>query len=120
MPPPRGCRAPPHHAAKDLPIPNYGSLTAAEITGKLAGLTQTDLAKVYKYEQSHDNRRTVLDAIEGKLIELPIPTYDALTAEEIIARLDNLSKDDLKTIHRYESATKSRSTVMEKIDSLLA
>ena len=106
--------------AKDLPLEDYDSLNVSEITSKLSGLTQTELAKVYKYEQAHDNRRTVLDAIDAKLIELPLPTYDALTAEEIVARLENLSQDELKLIRRYESGTKSRTTVLEKIDALVA
>lgn len=107
-------------SAKELPIENYGSLNASQITSELAGLTQTDLAKVYKYEQAHQNRSTVLDAVDAKLIELPIPTYDALTAEEIVGRLESLSEDELKTLRRYEANTKSRSTVMEKIDSVVA
>ena len=105
---------------KQLPIPDYGTLNASRIISSLNGLTQTDLAKVYKYEQAHDNRRTVLEAIDAKLVELPISTYDALTAEEIIARLESLSEDELKTLRRYESNTKGRATVMERLNSLVA
>jgi hypothetical protein len=106
--------------ASDLPITSYDSLTADEVIARLRGLTQTDLAKVYKYERAHENRSTVLDAIDSRLVELPIPTYDALTVDEITSRLDNLSESELKTIRSYESETKMRSTVLEKIDSLLS
>ncbi len=105
--------------ASELPIGNYGSLTASEITSELAGLTQTELAKVYKWERSHENRSTILDSIESKFVDLPIPTYDALTVEEINGRLENLEANELKTIRRYEEGTKNRVTVIEKIDSLL-
>lgn len=106
--------------AKELPIADYGSLNVSEIANRLSGLTQTDLAKVRKYEQAHQNRSTVLEAIDAKLIELPIPTYDALTAEEVVGRLDGLSSDELETLRRYEANTKARSTVLDKIDSVVA
>ena len=105
--------------ASELPIKSYASLTAAEITSELQGLTQTELAKVYKWERAHENRRTILDAIEPKFVELPIPTYDALTVDEINGRIENLSTDELKTIRRYEGDTKNRVTIIEKIDTLI-
>jgi hypothetical protein len=105
--------------ASELPIKSYASLTASEIVAELPGLTQTELAKVYKFEKSHENRSTILDSIEGKFIELPIPTYDALTVDEIIGRLDKLETSELKTVRRYEADTKNRSSVTEKIDSLI-
>lgn len=105
--------------ASELPIKSYGSLTASEIVSELSGLTQTELAKVYKFEKAHENRSTILDAIEPKFIELPIPTYDALTVDEINSRLDNLESNELKTIRRYEAESKNRSTIIEKIDSLI-
>ena len=105
--------------ASDLPIKSYASLTASEITSELRGLTQTELAKVYKFEKAHENRRTVLDSIESKFVDLPIPTYDALTVDEITSRIDGLSQSELKTIRRYENDTKARTTVLEKIDALI-
>jgi len=106
--------------ASELPIASYGSLTADEIVSRLSGLTQTDLSKVYKYEKGHESRATVLDAIDSKLVTLPIPNYDEQNADEIVERLATLDESELKTIKRYESTTKMRSTVLEKIDSLLS
>ena len=106
--------------ASELPIQSYNSLTASEITSRLKGLTQTELAKVYKFEKAHEDRATILEAIDSKLIVLPITTYDALTVDEINTRLERLATDDLKVIKRYESDTKARAGVLDKIDSLLA
>jgi hypothetical protein len=106
--------------ASDLPIESYNSLTASEIVTRLQGLTQTDLAVVYKFERANEARSTILEAIEGKIVALPITGYDALTVDELNTRLERLSKDDLKKIRRYEEDTKMRSTVIEKIDTLLA
>ena len=107
-------------SASDLPISGYNSLTAADIVSRLQGLTQTDLARVYKYEQANENRSTILEAIDSKLIDLPIPTYDALTVDEILARLDKLSQKELKVIRRYEQDTKGRTTILDKLDSLVS
>jgi hypothetical protein len=52
--------------------------------------------------------------------ELPIANYGSLTGDEILDRLDKLDESELKTIKRYESETKMRSTVLERIDSLLS
>jgi hypothetical protein len=105
--------------ASELPIKSYNSLTVSEITSQLKGLTQTELAKVYKWEKANENRSTILESIEAKFVDLPIPTYDALTVDEIASRIDGLSQSELKTIRRYENDTKARTTVLDKIDAAL-
>ena len=106
--------------ASQLPIKSYNSLTVQEITSQLRGLTQTELAKVYKFEKAHDGRQTVLDTIEGRLIDLPISNYDSLNVDEISERLEGLSDSDLKTVRRYESDTKARTTILDKIETALS
>ncbi len=58
--------------ASELPITGYTALTASEITAELKGLTQTELAKVYKWEKANENRSTILESIESKFVDLPI------------------------------------------------
>jgi hypothetical protein len=106
--------------ASELPIKNYEDLTAAEIVSATKGLTQTELARVYKFERANENRSTVLEGVESRFVELPIPTYDALNVGEINERLEGLSPEELKVVRRYESDTKGRTTVLDKIDALLA
>ncbi|HEX2058385.1 MAG TPA: hypothetical protein VHI71_08450 [Actinomycetota bacterium] len=105
--------------ASELPIKGYEALTAAEIVAELKGLTQTELARVYKFERANENRSTVLEAVESRFTELPIPTYDALNVSEIGERLEALTPEELKVVRRYEADTKNRSTVLAKIDALL-
>jgi hypothetical protein len=105
-------------SVRDLPITGYASLTVSEITARLKGLSQTDLARIYKFERANESRSTLLETIESRFVELPIPTYDALTADEITERLEKLDASELKTIRRYEEDTKARSTVLDKIDTL--
>lgn len=105
--------------ASELPIKGYESLTAAEIVAATKGLTQTELARVYKFERANDNRSTVLEGVESRFVELPIPTYDALNVSEIVERLDGLSPEELKVVRRYEADTKGRTTVLDKVDALI-
>lgn len=51
----------------DLAIARYDKLTAEEITGRLAELSQIDLAKIDAYERSHKNRAGVLTAADREL-----------------------------------------------------
>ncbi len=54
-------------------------------------------------------------AAEG---DLPIAGYGSLTAEEIVARLRELSQVDLAKVEAYERKTDGRTTVLERIASL--
>jgi hypothetical protein len=103
-----------------LPISGYDDKTVDEIVSKLDGLTNAELAKIYKYESANDNRTTVLHACESKMIDLPIPTYDALTVTQLRSRLSGMSKKDLETIRSYEASTKRRKTVLGSIDAKLS
>jgi hypothetical protein len=104
----------------DLAIARYDSLAVDEITGRLEGLTNTELAKIYKYEAANEGRSTVLSAIDSKMSDLPIATYDAMTVAQIKSRVAKLSKADLERVQRYESATKKRKTVLGAIASKLS
>ena len=106
--------------ASDLAIPAYASKTASEIAAETKGLTQTQLAQIYKFEKAHEDRATILEAIESKLVDLPIKTYDDMSVEEIHGRIKRLTEKSLKTLRRYELDTKNRSTVIDRIDQLLA
>jgi hypothetical protein len=46
----------------------------------------------------------------------PIEGYDELTVEEVSARLDALSTEELREVRDYEERTKNRETVLEQLD----
>ena len=50
-----------------FPIDNYDDLTAAQITGKLEGLSPADLREIREYERKNANRKSVLSAVEKRL-----------------------------------------------------
>jgi len=48
--------------------------------------------------------------------QFPIEGYDELTVEEVSARLDALSTEELREVRDYEERTKNRETVLEQLD----
>ncbi|TML32526.1 MAG: hypothetical protein E6G29_13100 [Actinobacteria bacterium] len=52
---------------QSFPILGYDDLTAAQVQGRLDSLTPAELRKVRDYERRNANRKSVLDAIEGRL-----------------------------------------------------
>src|SRR5215217_850825 len=46
----------------------------------------------------------------------PIEGYDELTVDELSARLDGLSGEDLREVRDYEERNKNRETILEQLD----
>jgi ferritin-like metal-binding protein YciE len=97
----------------DLAIARYDSLTADEITAKLTGLSQIDLAKVDSYERKNQNRTTVLSRITSLRTSEPWPGYDELTAAEVQTALSESDDDRTKQALTYERAHKNRAGVIK-------
>jgi ferritin-like metal-binding protein YciE len=104
----------------DLAISGYDDLTADEITAKLPGLSQVDLAKVAAYERRHDDRSTILSRIETLQGDEPWPGYDELKATEVQSALAEADDDRVKQIRGYEQAHKNRAGVLKAAERQLA
>jgi hypothetical protein len=50
--------------------------------------------------------------------DLAIPGYDALSASQVVQRLDGLSPGELEEVRAYELATRGRRTILNKIAQL--
>jgi ferritin-like metal-binding protein YciE len=101
---------------QDLAIARYDALTAEEIIGRLAELSQVDLAKVAAYERKNQKRSTVLGRIDSLQAAEPWPGYDELTADEVRAVLVEGDEDRVKEVRAYERAHKNRAGVMKAAD----
>ena len=99
----------------DLAIAGYDKLTVEEIAGKLAELSQIDLAKVKAYERKNDNRSTVLTRIGALQGAEPWPGYDELTVEEIRAAVGD-DDERTSTVRGYERAHKNRAGVLNAVE----
>jgi ferritin-like metal-binding protein YciE len=105
----------------DLPIKDYDDLTAADISDKLSGLSQIDIAKVDAYERKNQGRTTVLGRIATLRGSEPWPGYDELTVDEVekvLTATDDESK--LKTVRDYERTHKNRTTLIRATERELA
>jgi ferritin-like metal-binding protein YciE len=96
----------------DLAIARYDTLTAEEITGRLAELSQIDLAKVDAYERKHQDRNTVLSRIASLRGNEPWAGYDELTAVEVQAVLAEGDEERARQARTYERAHKNRAGVI--------
>ena len=49
---------------------------------------------------------------------LPITDYDSLSASQVVSRLQGLSSGELEAVRSYEAATRSRKTILNRVQQL--
>ncbi len=103
----------------DLPISGYEELTAEEIAGRLAQLSQVGLAKVDAYERRHEDRSTILSRIATLRSQEPWPGYDELTVAEVRERLGH-DEQLMRSVRGYERAHKNRTGVLHAVAHRMA
>jgi ferritin-like metal-binding protein YciE len=96
----------------DLAIPNYDSLSADDVQGKLSELSQADLAKVNAYERKNQNRSTITSRIDSLRGDEPWTGYDELSVEEVRAVLVDADEQRTKEVRVYEAKHKARAGVI--------
>ena len=52
--------------------------------------------------------------------QLAIPDYDSLAASQVLPRLEGLTDDELEAVRNYETAHRSRRTILGRIGQLQA
>lgn len=75
------------------------------------------------YRPGDDEARSIADEIEAEREvhdEVVAADTTELTARELIASLDTLTADELADVRNQEVAGKARTTVLNRIDELLA
>ncbi len=97
----------------DLPISGYEELNAEEITRRLPGLSQIDLAKIDAYERRGENRTTILSRIASLRSQEPWPGYDEMTVAEVRERLGAGDEDRARSVRSYERTHKNRAGVID-------
>lgn len=104
----------------DLAIAGYDDLTADEITSRLPGLSQIELARVDSYERRNQDRSTVLNRVATLRADEPWPGYDELTAPEVSAALAAGDEELAQKVRTYERSHKNRSGVLKATERELA
>ena len=103
----------------DLAIPGYDSLSVADISEKLAELSQVDLAKVNAYERKNQNRTTVTSRIDALQGDEPWAGYDELGVDEVRAVISEGDDDRIKAVRSYERKHKNRAGVLQATERQL-
>ena len=103
-------------------VARTGAADAARSTGRKAARTTRRTAKsTARRARTAPGAARAEGAAKGAVAreqDLPIPRYDALTAEEIGGRLTGLSQVDLGKIEAYERKGQARATILERIATL--
>jgi ferritin-like metal-binding protein YciE len=105
---------------QDLAIANYNNLTAEEITNKLPGLSQIDLAKIDSYERRNQDRTTILSRVTSLRGSEPWAGYDELTTTEVQAVLSEGDEERVRQVRAYERSHKNRAGVIKATERELA
>ena len=100
----------------DLPIANYDSLTADEITKRLKGLSQEELQQIQAYESGNEGRKTILERIENLEGDEPWPGYDDQTVAEVNKALTDAPDNVIAAVRDYERSHKNRSSILKNTD----
>ncbi|MGF1472332.1 MAG: DUF5872 domain-containing protein [Rubrobacteraceae bacterium] len=54
-------------AQKDLPLNDYDNLSVEEVKTKIQGLSVEEIEKILTYEKQHENRKTLVEHLEGRV-----------------------------------------------------
>jgi hypothetical protein len=108
---------PPHEAVGDghAPFAGYEGLDDREVMDQLSGHSQTELDRVEDYERAHKDRKSVLDKLRYMRGHEPLPGYDELTAEEVVAAIGGADRAAIKRIRAYERKFANRRAVLEEV-----
>jgi hypothetical protein len=102
-----------------LPIANYDGIDVKQLKRSLSVLAQVDLAVIERYERSHQARPVVLNRLRWLRGSEPMPGYDALDSEAIVAALSGADAATLKAVRGYERRHRDRGEVRAEVERVL-
>jgi hypothetical protein len=105
-------------ATVNEPVSGYDSLKTKEVVASLSSRSQVELAAIQSYEHAHENRVSVFDKLRWLRQDEPLPGYDALSSEQLLAALENTDLAGLKRVRSYERKFRARREVLEEVDRL--
>jgi hypothetical protein len=59
------------------------------------------------------------DPADTALVEGALAGYDTLSASQVVRRLESLSPDELRAVHRHEASHRNRRTILHRTNQLL-
>jgi len=101
--------------AAPLPFDGFDDVALAELVQDLSDHSQIELDAVETYERAHKGRDAVLDKLRYLRGPEPIPGYDALDVDEILAKLGDADLTTVKRIRGYERKFAKRPDLLEEV-----
>jgi hypothetical protein len=101
-------------AEAQLPFAGFDRLDETEAKDALSHHSQVELEATESYERSHKDREPVLTKLRYMRGREPLPGYDALSVEEIVAALEDADVVTIKKVRDYERKFANRTRVLEE------
>ena len=98
-----------------LPFAGFDRLDDRQVIEGLCDHSQIELEAVESYERSHEDRKPVLDKLRYMRGREPLPGYDALGVEEVVAALQEADLATINRVRGYERKFANRSEVLEEV-----
>jgi hypothetical protein len=109
---PGGTAAPTPAPSAD-PVGDCGPVGDASPPGSVAGSVASP------GERSGATRPPAVNGHIPSVGTLSIPGFDALSASQVVQRLDGLNRSELVSVRAYEASTRGRRTILSRVDQLL-
>jgi hypothetical protein len=99
------------------------------VNGGVSDEDQPEAADDGAGSATHDKRGAVAGRAEATASagapavnagSLAIPSYDSLSAPQVVQRLAGLSREEVEAVRRYEAATRGRRTILARAEQLLS
>jgi hypothetical protein len=97
------------------PVAGYEGLKTKKVIASLSSHSQVELAKIESFERTHQDREEVLDKLRWLRQDEPLPGYDALNTEEILAALEGADVSAIKLVRAYERKFAGRREVLDEV-----
>ena len=94
---------------------DYDRLGERDAVAGLSGRNQQELGAIETFERSHRGRSAVLNKLRYLQQPEPLPGYDALDADAIVAALATADVDTVKAVREYERKLLNRPSVMAAV-----
>ena len=105
-------------ATVNEPVSGYDSLKTKEVIASLSSHSQVELAEIERYEHTHQDRVSVFDKLRWLRQDEPLPGYDALGSDEVVAALEGADIAAIKRVRGYERKFRARREVLDEVDRL--
>jgi hypothetical protein len=105
-------------ATVNEPVLGYDGLKTKELIASLSSRSQVELAEIESYEHTHQDRVSVFDKLRWLRQDEPLPGYDALSSDEVLAALAEADVAAIKRVRGYERKFRARREILDEVDRL--